>query len=236
MEKNGFIEELRPLTEAYNSGKVSKYAFIRQLHQTSILSKIKESGRDVFSYETLTNALVSSGLIPHDRKASLSWASNAFDIFIFLTEDKRISSYIQDYCDVLNTRIEGKEISPAMYALHISFLHDSVNSILKRNGRDINTLTFFHVLISGGVIDESLEYLISCAIGAQKRAEDLALRELYKSSSSFSDFYRKIMDNWHSLRESVQETYTKGAPPEKPFSNSYAWKIWSALSAMEAIG
>jgi hypothetical protein len=236
MEKNGFTEELRPLTEAYNSGKVSKYAFIRQLHQTSILSKIQESGREVFSYVTLTKALVSGGLIPYDRKTALNWLSNAFDIFIELTEDKHISAYIQDYCDTLSARIEGKEVTPALYALHISLLQDSVNSIIKRNGRDINTSTFFHVLISGGIIDESLEFLISCAIGALNRAEALALRELYKSSSSFANFYRKMVSNWHSLRESLQSTYTKGATLEKPFSNSYAWKIWSALSAMEATG
>jgi hypothetical protein len=96
----------------------------------------------------------------------------------------------------------------------------------------VNTRTFFSVLVSGGIVPESLDYLITCAIGALNRAEALALRELYKSSSSSSDFYRKMVDNWHSLRESLQETYTKGTPPEKPFSNSYAWKIWSALSAV----
>jgi hypothetical protein len=236
MEKNGFIEELRPLTEAYNCGKVSKYAFIRQLHQTSILPKIQESGRDVFSYETITNALASGELISYDRKTGLSWASNAFDIFIVLSEDKRIFSYIQDYCAVLNARIEGKEISHALYALHISLLHDSLNQILKRKGREIQTRTFFPALVSGGIVPESLDYQITCAIGALKKAEALALRELYQSSSSFANFYREIVSNWHSLRESLQETYTKGAPPEKPFSNSYAWKIWSALSAMEATG
>jgi hypothetical protein len=234
MEKNGFIDELRPLACAYNSGMVSNYSFVRQLHQTSILSKIQESGREVFSYVTLTNALVSGEIIPYDRKAGLHWVSSAFDIFIVLTEDKNISTYLHDYCDVLNSRIEGKEISPAQYALHISLLHDSVNQILNRAEREISATTFFHALVSGGIVPESLEYLITCAIGAKKRAESLALRELYKSSSSFADFYRKMMSNWHSLRESLQSTYTNGATPEKPFSNSYAWKIWSALSAMEA--
>jgi len=59
-----------------------------------------------------------------------------------------------------------------------------------RNGSDINRATFFHVLISRGIIDESLEYLISCAIGALNRAEALALRELYKSSSSREAFLK----------------------------------------------
>ena len=109
-----------------------------------------------------------------------------------------------------------------------------MKEILKRNGRDINTITFFHALISGGIVPESLEYVIACAIGALKKAESDALKRLYKSSDSFSDFYREMVENWNLLREDLMSTYTKGAPPEKPFSNSYAWKIWSAFSTMEA--
>ena len=235
MEKNGFTEELRPLTEAYNSGKVSKYALIRQLHRRSILSKVQGSGRDVLSLETLINALISGGLLPYDSKTDLKWASGAFDLFRDITEEKNISSYIQDFCDVLNTRIEDKEISPALYALHISLLHDSVNQTIKRKERTIHASTFSSALISGGVIPESLEHTIKCATGALQRAEALALRELYKSSSSFSDFYRKMVEDWHLLRENLKSTYTRGAPPEKPFSKSYANNIWQALSAMEGI-
>jgi hypothetical protein len=231
MDKNGFTEELRPLTEAYNEGKVSKYALIRQLHRRSILSKVQQgSGRDVLSLETLINALISGGLLPYDSKTDLKWASGAFDLFRDITEEKNISSYIQDYCDVLNKRIEDKEISPALYALHISLLYDSVNQTMKRKERTIHASTFSSALISGGVIPESLEHTIKCATGALQRAEALVLRELYKSSSSFSDFYREMVSNWHSLRESLQETYTKGAPPEKPFSRSYAKNIWEALA------
>jgi len=234
MEKNGFIEELRPLAEAYNCGEFSKYAFVRQLHQTSILSKVQGSGRDVLSYETLISALTSGGLLPYDSKTGLKWVSGAFDVFRDIAEDKNISAYLQDYCDVLNARIEDKEISPALYALHISLLHNSVNQILKRKGRNIHASMFFYALVSGGIIPESLDNTINSAINALRKAEALALKKLYKSSSSFSDFYLKMVDNWHSLREDLRSTYTKGAPPEKPFSRSYAKNIWRAFSAMEA--